>query len=311
MENLNDLAIFVKVVETGGISGAAAALRLSPSLVSRRLRHLEEELGVQLLNRSTRHVALTEAGEAFHRDCAQALAALEAARAAAIGLSDEPRGTLRVHAAVGVGPGLVTDAVIAFKKDFPDIAVDLHVGSNRVNLLKDGYDVVIKTSSLADASLECRAFAPVRHLVVAAPGYLRRAGTPRVPADLSAHDCLLQYGRRPPTEWRFLGPGGPYTVRVSGTFRSTSAVAICRAAAGGLGIAHVPEYVLYRQHYDGELRVVFDDCVASERVLKAYYPRSRHQPAKLLAFLDCLERADSRRITDQVRAHEPAAPEPA
>lgn len=311
MENLNDLAIFVKVVETGGISSAARALHLSASLVSRRLRHLEEELGVQLLNRSTRHIALTEAGEVFYKDCASAIAMIEAARTAAIGLSEEPRGTLRVHAAVGMGQGLVADAIIAFKETFPGITVDLHVGSHRASLLKDGFDVVIKTSNLLDASLECREFGPVRHLVVASPEYLRRAGTPHAPSDLRDHECLIQYGRRPPSEWHFWGPQGIYPVRVSGSFKSSSSVAICRAAARGLGVAHVPEYVLYRQFYDGELRVLFDDCVASQRILKAYFPRSRHLPAKVSAFLDCLATVDARRATVQVRSDDLApVPEP-
>ena len=208
MENLNDLVIFVKVVEAGGFSSAAGALHMSPGLVSRRLRHLEEELGVQLVNRSTRHIGLTEAGEAFYKECARALAAIETARSAAVGLSEEPRGTLKVHAAVGVGQSLVADAAIAFKQAYPNMTIDLHVGSHRVNLLKDGYDVVFKTSTVTDSSLECREFGYIRHVIAASPDYLRRAGSPSVPDDLQHHDCLIQYGRRPPTEWHFLGPQG-------------------------------------------------------------------------------------------------------
>ncbi len=295
MENLNDLVIFVKVVEAGGFSSAAGALRMSPGLVSRRLRHLEEELGVQLVNRSTRHIGLTEAGEAFYKECARALAAIDAARSAAVGLSDEPRGTLKVHAAVGVGQSLVADAAIAFKQAYPDMTIDLHVGSHRVNLLKDGYDVVFKTSTVTDSSLECREFGYIRHVIVAAPDYLRRAGTPHAPEELQHHECLIQYGRRPPTDWYFLGPQGSYAVRVAGSFRSSSAVTLSTAAARGLGIAHVPEYVLYGHRHEGDLQVVFDDCVAPQRLLKAYYPRSRHLPAKVQAFLDCLDLVDAHR----------------
>lgn len=295
MENLNDLAIFVKVVETGGFSSAASALRISPALVSRRLRCLEEGLGVQLLNRSTRHIGLTEAGEAFYKDCAHAISAIEAARSAAIGLSEEPRGTLKVHAAVGVGQSLVAEAAIAFKLKYPDIAIDLHVGSHRVNLLKEGYDILLKTSALSDSSLDCREFGYIRHAIVASHDYLRRFGTPGEPEELQHHECLIQYGRRPPTDWFFVGPKGQYPVHVSGSFRSSSAVAICAAAEQGLGIAHLPEYVLGSAHREGRLKIVFDECVAPQRLLKAYYPRSRHLPAKVHAFLECLGSVDADR----------------
>lgn len=300
MQNLNDLVAFVRVVEAGGISAAARELKMSPSLVSRRLRHLEEDMGVQLLNRSTRHIALTDAGEGFYKSCARAIASLEAARAAAVGYGDEPRGTLKVHAAVGVGQGMVTEAVIAFKHAFPDVEIDLNISSDRVNLLKSGYDILIKTSTLADSSLDVREFGPVRYVVVASPVYLHRAGVPECPPDLSRYECLIQYGRRPPTEWRFIGPQGTYGVKVSGSFWCSSAIAIRTAAARGLGIARVPKYVFHERAHDGELKVIFDDCVAAERTLKAYYPRSRHLPAKVQAFLDCLEHVDSKRTMAQL-----------
>lgn len=300
MENLNDLVVFVRVVEAGGISAAAKELHMSPALVSRRLRQLEERMGVQLLHRSTRHLALSDAGEGFYKECAKAIASLEAARAAAVGLTEEPRGTLRVHAAIGVGQGMVTEAAIAFKRAYPDIAIDLNISSDQVSLLKSGYDIIIKTSDLADASLDFREFGPVRHVVVAAPSYLRRAGVPETPADLTEHECLIQYGRRPAGDWHFVGPQGIYGVKVSGSFWCCSAIAIRMAAAHGLGIANVPEYVFYEGTPSSDLEVVFDDCVAPRRALKAYFPRSRYLPAKVRAFLECLERVDSARVMANV-----------
>ena len=295
MENLNSLLIFVKVVETGGFSAAASVLQMSPSLVSRRLRNLEEQMGVQLLNRSTRHISLTEAGDVFFKECARAIGTLEAAHQAAISHSDKPRGTLKIHAAVGIGQWLVTEATVFFKNKYPDIIIDLSIGSERENLFRDGYDVILKTSSLSEISLDCREFGPVRHLIVASDEYLKKAGVPQRPEDLVHHECLIQYGRRPASEWFFIGPHGPYSVRVSGSFRSTSAAALLRAASEGVGIAHVPEYVLYGQGLGDSLRVIFDDCVATTRALKAYYPRCSYVPAKIRAFLDCLEVVDGRR----------------
>ncbi len=296
MDNLNDIVIFGQVVETGGLSSAARTLRMSPSRVSRRLRALEEALGVQLISRSTRHITLTEAGEVFYDKCAPALTALNAARADTIGISDKPRGTLRIHSAVGVGQWLVTEAATEFKLSYPEIAIDLYIDSDRENLLRDGYDVVIKTSDVPDTSLACHDLGPVRRVVVASPAYLKRAGVPQTPHDLVNHNCLLQYGRRPAAEWKFVGARGqPFSVKVSGSFRSTNAIAICKAAAAGIGIARVPEYVLYGQPEEHKLQIVFDNCVSVERTLKAFYPRSQHLPAKVRVFLEYLDQADARR----------------
>lgn len=293
MHNLNDLAIFVKVVECGGITAAATVMQMSPALVSRRLRMLEEDIGVQLVNRSTRHLVLTEAGDGFYKECAQALSAIDEARRAASGLVGEPRGTLRIHAAVGVGHGLVTEAVTQFKARHQDVTVDLHISTERINSLQRGYDLIVRTAELTEAGLDCREFGYVRRFIVASPDYLRRAGVPRVPTDLTGFDCLVLYGRRPPNEWRFVGPDGIYTVRINGTFRSTSALAIYNAAVNGLGIARIPEYVLDGRADTDRLRILFDDCLPPERTLKAYYPRSRHVPAKVTAFLDSLQQVNA------------------
>ncbi len=292
LRNLDGLAIFVEVVESRSFSAAAMKLQLSAALVSRRVRELEEEMGVHLINRSTRHLILTEAGEGFYRECARAIRAIDSARTMAVGLSDEPKGTLRVHAGIGIGQGLIAQAVANLKVKYPDISVDLDVSTERVNTLGRRYDVLIKTANLPEAGLDCREFGEVQRLIVASEDFLHRAGEPREPADLANFECLLLYGRRPPNEWQFIGPNGHYMVRVGGTFRSRSAVAVYIAAVNGLGIARIPEYVVQDRVDSRSLRVLFTDCVAPERALKAYFPRSPHTPAKVRAFLECLELAD-------------------
>ena len=305
MEDLNDLAVFVKVVENAGFTAAAPALRMSAALVSRRLSHLEADMGVQLINRSTRHLVLTEAGEEFYKECVRVLAMIDAARASATGLSREPKGTLRVHAAVGVGQGLVTEAVTVFKQQYPDIGVDLHISSTRANYFQRGYDIVIKTAELEESGLQCREFGQIRHIVVASEQYLARAGVPKAPHDLADFECLLLYGRRPPNEWRFTSANSVYTVKVNGSFKSSSALAVYTAAVNDLGIARLPEYVLYGRSDAGKLRIIFDDCLPPERSLKAYYPRSRYVPAKVHAFMESVEQASQNsksRLRDLQRA---------
>jgi DNA-binding transcriptional LysR family regulator len=287
MKNLNDLVIFTKVVEKGGISAAAATLSISPSLASRRLSQLEADMGVQLVNRSTRHISLTEAGKEFYESCTSALTMIESARLSALSLSNIPRGTLRIHSAYGVGQSWVSQATAIFKQKFPDVRIDLAIGSDHENLLRDGYDLIIKTSDLQDSSLDSRDFGSVRHLIVAAPSYLDRAGTPQQPAELASHECLIQYGWRPANEWYFIGPAGLYEVKVDGSFKSTSAMAIRHAALSGLGIARLPEYALDREARR-DLKVIFEDCVAPMRMLKAFFPRAKNIPAKVSAFLECL-----------------------
>lgn len=311
MDDLNDLAVFVKVVENAGFTAAAPALHMSAAQVSRRLSHLEEDMGVQLINRSTRHLVLTEAGEELYKECVRALSMIDAARASATGLSREPKGTLRVHAAVGVGQGLVTEAITIFKQRYPGIGVDLHISSTRANYFQRGFDIVIKTAELEESGLQCREFGAIRHIVVASEEYLSRSGIPKAPRDLADFECLLLYGRRPPNEWHFTSADSIYTVKVNGTFKSSSALAVYIAAVNDLGIARLPEYVLYGRSDASKLRIIFDDCLPPERSLKAYYLRSRYVPAKVHAFIDCVEQASQNsknRLRNLRRAEEMFAP---
>lgn len=297
----------MKVVECGGFTAAASHMQISPALASRRVSELEQDVGAQLINRSTRHLVLTEAGESFYKECAQAFSIIDEARRAATCLVDEPRGTLRLHSAVGVGHGLVTEAVTLFKQRYPQVVVDLHISTERVNSLQRGYDLIVRTADLPEAGLECCRFGSVRRMIVASPAYLERAGVPRDPADLMRFNCLVLYGRRPPNEWKFLGPQGVYAVKINGTFRSTSALAVYMAALNGLGIARIPEYVMYGRADAEQLRVLFDDCLIPERTLKAYYPRTRHLPAKVQAFLECLREIDTTAKTLAIPSYRGAA----
>lgn len=288
MENLNDVLVFVKVVERAGISAAASILGISPSLVSRRLSQLEQAMGIQLVNRSTRHISLTESGRIFYESCCQALSTIENARVSAANLSNVPSGNLRVHSAYGIGQSWVAGAVAAFKCRYPDVGIDLVIGSDHENLLRDGYDVIVKTSDILDSSLDCQEFGIVRHVIVASPEYLRRAGVPKEPRDLVNRECLLEYGWRPANEWFFEDSDGTYTVKVNGSFRSTSAIAIRYAALNGLGIARLPEYAL-NDSSRKDLQILFDGQVSATRRLRAFFPRSQYKPAKLTAFLEILK----------------------
>lgn len=288
MHRLDDLVVFVRVVERKGISKAAGSLNMTPGVISRRLRRLEEDLESQLVYRSTRHMTLTESGERLYRDCAGAIEMLEQARAAAKGLAKEARGVLKIHAPIALGQSLVIDTASAMKREYPEVTVDLHVNSDQTSAFKHGYDILLRTSRLPDSSLDCHEFGPVPFVVVASTEYLRRNGVPRKPLDLVKHNCLLQCEQGPAGEWRFIGRQGAYSVPVTGSFVSSSALILSAAASRGVGIANVPEYMLHIQPYE-DLRVLFDDCVALQRNIIAYYPRASNVPAKVRAFIDCFE----------------------
>jgi DNA-binding transcriptional LysR family regulator len=289
MENLNDVLVFVRVAEKRSFSTAAKDLGLSAAAVSRHINQLELDLGVQLLKRSTRHLMLTDAGADFYKRCSQLVLGLEEARSAAMGYNTELKGILRVHATLGVGQRLVAPAVRDFLKAYQELSVDLTISAQPVNLLERGMDVVIRSARVSDSSLSCRELGPVRYSICAAKGYIERHGTPRAPRDLARFNCLVHTGQPAPDEWKFSNPKGKETVAVSGSFRTNNGVALYEAVRGGLGIARLPDYAASEGVKSGELIVLFNDVTSWGRGIKAFYPRSPHQPAKLRAFLDFLE----------------------
>jgi DNA-binding transcriptional LysR family regulator len=295
MENLNDILVFVRVVEKGSFSTAARDLGLSAAAVSRHINQLESSLGVQLLKRSTRHLTVTDAGADFYKRCSQLVVGLEEARNAAIGYSTELKGALRIHATLGVGQRLVAPAVHEFLTAYPDLSVDLTIGTQPVNLLEHGLDVVIRSAFLTDSSLSCRELGPVHYSICVAKSYIEKHGTPREPKDLPRFNCLIHTGQPSPNEWRFKTPEGKETIVVSGSLRTNNGVALYEAVRGGLGIGRLPDYAASEEVKSGNLLMLFSDVTGWGRSIKAFYPRSQHQPAKVKAFLDFMEEFMARR----------------
>lgn len=288
MKNLNDIAIFVRVVDKKSFSIAARELGLSTSFVSKRVRALEEELKSQLLKRSTHFLSLTEAGTIFYQRCTSALDLLEGA-SEELDQSGDVRGTIRVFTALGFGEHVLWQILSAFSKQFPDVSVRLEMGDRASNVLEKGVDVAIRSANLPDTSLEYRELGILRYHVCAAPSYLDSAGTPKSPEDLRNFNCLIHTAHKPPDRWRFARGNGTSTVRVQGSFSSNSGVAIHGACEAGLGIARLPEYVVRSATKAGRLKVLFPGKLRFERHLKAFYSRTPHLPLKVRKFLDFLE----------------------
>lgn len=291
MDNLDDVIAFAKVVERQSFVDAARELRLSSSLISKRVTRLEETLGVQLINRSTRRLSLTDAGSEFYKGCAKAFAELDAARIAATELSEQLTGRLKVHATRGAGQRLLAEGMTEFMSRYPGMELELTIESGPVNLLRAGIDVLIRSAELKDSTLDYRDLGPIAYNLCASPQYLNTHGTPEDPRDLIRFNCLIHTGRQKPNEWDFTGPDGDFTVRVNGNFYTNDGSAMYRAAMMGLGIARIPDYMTGRRAdlERNRLRLLLPGQLKSNRALRAYFPRSRRMPMKLQIFLDFMQ----------------------
>jgi DNA-binding transcriptional LysR family regulator len=290
MDPLDGIAAFVSVIDAGSFSAAARRLKLSKSAVSAHLQRLEQRLGVRLLNRTTRRLAVTEAGAAYYRHCARILAEAEAAEQAASALQREPRGTLRISAPDSFGWMHVAPAIPDFLARYPELALDIALSPRPVNLVDEGIDLAIRIGVIEDPSLVVRRLAPSRFVLCAAPAYLDRAGAPREPRDLASHHCLcvslVSWGNA----WRFVGAKGEERVAVSGVLRSNNAEMLRGAALDGLGIALLPSWAVGDELASGRLKRVLPDWEPPASSIYAVYPGNRLLTAKVRAFVDHLAR---------------------
>lgn len=289
MDRLGDMSAFVRVVETRTFTAAAERLGWSKSVVSRRLSDLEQRLGVRLLNRSTRRLSLTEAGQAYYDRCVRILADIEETEDAVASLHTEPRGLLRVNAPMTFGTLHLAPAIAAFMERFPEVDVELVLNDRFVDLIDEGYDLALRIGTLQDSALVARKLAPCRHVVCAAPSYLARQGTPGVPTDLTQHQCLLYTNSASPDLWRFLGRDGTeMSVRVKGRLRVNNGDVLRDSAIAGLGIALLPSFIVADALAEHRLQAVLCGHRLRDMTLHAVFPHNRYLSTKVRAFIDFL-----------------------
>jgi DNA-binding transcriptional LysR family regulator len=294
MDPLDGIAAFTRVVDSGSFSAAARRLKISKSAASAHVQRLEERLGVRLLNRTTRRLAVTEAGAAYYRHCARILAEAEAAEESACALQREPRGTLRISAPDSFGWMHVAPAVPAFLKRYPELSVDIALSSAHVNLVDEGLDLAIRIGVLEDSRLVVRKLAPSRLILCAAPAYLDARGMPREPRELAGHNCLCTSLLRWGDEWRLAGRRGEVRVAVGGSFRSDNAEMLRAAALDGIGIAVLPTWAVMEPLRSGALRRVLGGWEPPASTIYAVYPGNKLMSVKVRAFVDHLVRCFGR-----------------
>ncbi|AOM01621.1 MULTISPECIES: LysR family transcriptional regulator [Cobetia] len=282
--NLEHLKLFVRLAAVNSISQAGEDLGLSPAVASSHLRKLEDSLGVRLLHRTTRHVALSEEGRAFLPHAEEVLASAEAARAAVGAGTTTPTGTLRITASASFGRMHLIPGLAGFLARYPDLELDLRLTDTIVDLVEGGFDIAIRNSALKDSSLIARRLAPDKRILCASPQYLQRHGTPTRPAELKHHECLTLIGM---DQWSFQHENRVEVIRIKGRIRTDNGEAVRDACAAGLGITLSSTWSLYRHLARGELVEVLPETpLVNETGIWAIYSSSRQLAPKIRAFLD-------------------------
>ena len=241
MDKLVAMRNFVKITESTSLSAAARTLAMSLPVVSRGLAELERGLGVRLFTRTTRSLALTDEGETYRQHCLRILADIDNAESALAQIRATPKGRVTVSAPLLFGRLRVAPLLPAFLARYPDVSVALLLNDRVVNLIDEGIDVAVRIAPLADSTLIARRLGQVRRVVCASPAYLKHYGTPRKPADLRAHNCLLNVGSNA-GGWRFQAGAKEARLRVSGNFVSNNSDALIEVACQGVGLVRVLSY---------------------------------------------------------------------
>lgn len=286
LPDLEALALFAKVAEAGAFAKAARDLGVSKATMSKAVTRLETRLGTRLFHRSSRQLALTDAGRSVLSGARDMLVAGEAAEAQALDAAAAPRGLVKLAAPMSFGLAYVTPALPAFLAAFPDVTVDLDLSDALVDLVGGGYDVALRIGALADSALVARRLCDVQLLVVAAPAYVKAHGAPEHPRELAEHQCLTYALSPTPEIWRFTGADGEeVSVRPKSRMRANNADAISYAAREGLGIAVQPDFICADDVAAGRLVSVMPGWSAARIGLHLVTPPGGHRPARVTALI--------------------------
>jgi DNA-binding transcriptional LysR family regulator len=289
MSEIVDLRAFVRVVDRGGFSAASEGLGLTPSALSKLITRLEDRLGVRLLHRTTRRLALTPEGETYLLRARDILAAIDDAEAEVSRAGQRPRGRLRVNCVSAFALHQLMPALPDFFRRCPEVDLELAVTDRVVDLLAVNADVGIRTGRIDDGSLVVRKIAEIRRGLYASPAYLARRGTPRTPAELRDHDCIVLSHIPSSHRWLFNDGSGVTSMDIASRVLVDSGEAALRLAIAGGGIARVADLLVADALHDGKLEPVLAERHAAEPVpLAAVYPQGRHRMPKVRAFLDFL-----------------------
>lgn len=291
MDRFSAMAVFTKVVELGSFARAAERLDLSTSATSRHVADLEAHLHTRLLNRSTRKLSLTESGHAFYERCVQVLADLEEAEQAAGQATQVPRGTIKLTCGLSFGTRHLSPAMAAYMAENPGVRFDVSLSDRVVDLVEEGFDLGLRIGALGSANLIARRLGETRVLACASPAYLEKHGTPKIPEDLSGHNCVTYSYVEDSNLWQFRDrAGGERTVQVSGNLHANNGDLLTEAAVNGIGVVYEPEFIVTGALAAGRLVQVLADFEREPLGIYAVYASRKHLSAKVRSFVDFLGR---------------------
>ncbi|KRG68168.1 LysR family transcriptional regulator [Pseudoxanthomonas dokdonensis] len=290
MQHLDDIRLFLAVLDQGSISAAARSLDVSVAVASQRLKRLERALGVRLFHRTTRRLHVTAEGEALAERGRGPVEELEALASGLRHDASEVAGNLRVTLSASFGRQHVSPLLPAFLARYPQVRLSVHLTDQVVDLVSEGFDLAIRIGALQDSALVARSIAPNRRVLCASPDYLRRRGQPRTPQDLAAHDCLQLFGSQGRQDsWQLLDADGrSHSVRVHGRLESNFGELLRDAAVAGEGIAVHSVWHVAEDLRAGRLQVVLPDYPPATTSISAVMPQRRLVPPRVTAFVDML-----------------------
>lgn len=291
LPDFEGLAIFAKVVELRSFAAAASELTLSKATVSKAIGRLEKRLGARLFNRTSRRLALTDAGQKLSARAQRLLADGEAAENEALAQSASPRGLVRLAVPMTFGVKSVAPILPEFLRDYPDVSIDLHLSDAMVDLIGDGFDAGLRIARLPDSSLIARRLCGVARCTVAAPSYLKRHGRPTHPMQLAQHKCFGYAYMTTPDVWHYSNAAGEQaSVRPAGQLRVNNGEALLPAVIAGLGIADLPDFIVDDAIESGEIEVILKGWKQAEGAVHLVTPPGGPRPARVEVLADFLAR---------------------
>ncbi|WP_027212231.1 LysR family transcriptional regulator [Burkholderia sp. WSM2232] len=290
MDTLQNMRVFLRVVEAGSFTAAAQSLNSTTGAMSRALSELEAHLRTRLLNRSTRRLALTTAGERYLKRCRQILADVDTAEEEASCAHERPSGALRMHSFASIGQHYVLPAISRYRAQYPEVTVELTLSQRMPDLFEGSADVsIVGAATLPDSDLVSLPLGTTFSILCASPAYVRAHGTPQTPADLAHHECLILHTPAfPPREWVLDGPNGSETMAVDGPVQVNIAESLIAAIREGMGIGMVPLYAAIAGLRDGTLVRVLPAFTLQKMTVYALYPSRKFVDAKTRTWVEFL-----------------------
>lgn len=283
---LDGMAVFVGVVNTGSFTAAAQALGHSTSYVSKEITRLENRLGSRLLNRTTRTISLTDAGRAYYERSNQIVIDAENAERSINQLQEKPSGLLRINAPGSFGSNYLLDVLSQFMHRYPEVKLEIEFNDRLIDVVAEGYDVVIRVGDIKDSNLVARKFTSSRAVVVASPDYIKRKGCPKLAEELVHHDCIAYSLLPTPTQWSFYKDGIRTNVTVDPRAMCNSSEIEVAMVTQGIGITRVPLFTCEQEVARGDLKTILEDYDEIIYDVYAVYPHRQYLTAKVRAFVD-------------------------